>query len=87
MIAFACGLVAGAGVGVVVTILVANSRRTDSQFVVEEVSEEDRDQIEVNFAAHLEHLRGQVSDFADVLAGGDVLLRERLRVFEGGERP
>lgn len=85
MIALACGLAIGAGVGLVVPNIVAKLRRTDSH-VVEEVSEEEHDQIEVNFAAHLEHMRGQVSDFADVLAGDDPVLRERLRVFEGGGR-
>jgi hypothetical protein len=84
--AFACGLAIGAGVGAIVTMLVAKLRRIDSA-EVEEVSEEDRDHIEANFAAHLEHMRGQVSDFADALAGDDPLLRERLRMFEGGDRP
>ena len=51
-----------------------------------DVPDEDRDLIEVNFAAHINHLRDEVSDFADRLAGDDPLLRERLRSFEWGGR-
>ncbi|MGK2875487.1 MAG: hypothetical protein ACSLEW_07580 [Nocardioides sp.] len=42
----------------------------------------DQDRIETQFAAHAVAVAGQVSEYADQLADGDVVLRERLRLIE-----
>lgn len=85
MIALSCGLALGAVCGVAATWLIGTMRRREIS-PLDEVTGEDCDTIEVNFAAHINHLRDEVSDFADRLAGDDVLLRERLRAFETGDR-
>ncbi|KQV73876.1 hypothetical protein ASC61_01995 [Aeromicrobium sp. Root344] len=79
-------LVAGSILGQAVTAILRRFRRDKLVAVVNDLLDEDRDHIAINFAAHLDHMRSQVSSFADELAGDDVLLRERLRMFEGGDR-
>jgi hypothetical protein len=79
----AVGLAIGVMLGASIAELAARLRHRREVGSVE-VPDEDRDLIEVNFAAHINHLRDEVSDFADRLAGDDQLLRERLRAFERG---
>lgn len=51
-----------------------------------ELTDQDRDDLAVEFAVHTSAARQSVSDYADRLADGDPALRERLRQFEtGGE--
>ena len=52
------------------------------------LTEADRESVAAQFAQHAHAVKGQVSLFADELADGDVVLRERLRRFERayGER-
>lgn len=57
----------------------------DLQMDEETLQEIDREAVAADFAVHASAVRRQVSEYADVLAGGDVALRERLRRFEGGE--
>lgn len=53
-----------------------------------QLTEADHEAITSEFAAHTTALQRQVSEYADVLADGDPLLRDRLRLFEsGGGRP
>lgn len=85
MIALGCGIAIGAVLGAALSELVTRMRARRIAHVPE-VPEEERDLIEVNFAAHINHLRDEVSDFADHLAGDDPLLRERLRGFEWSGR-
>lgn len=85
MIALSCGLAIGAVLGAALSEL-ATRMRARRVAQIPEVPEEDRDLIEVNFAAHINHLQDEVSSFADRLAGDDALLRERLRGFEWGGR-
>jgi hypothetical protein len=49
-----------------------------------ELTDDDREAMAADFALHTSAVRQQVSDYADLLADGDVQLRERLRYFEGG---
>lgn len=51
----------------------------------DELTDADREAVAKEFAAHAVAVRRQVSDYADLLAGDDAELRERLRRFEGGE--
>ncbi|OUZ08152.1 hypothetical protein BHE97_14560 [Aeromicrobium sp. PE09-221] len=51
-----------------------------------ELTDEDRSEITEQFKEHTRAVREQVSSFADTLAGGDPQLRERLRLFESGDR-
>jgi hypothetical protein len=86
VIALGFGLAIGAIVGAALAKLAANLMRR-REAPLPQVPEEERDLIEINFAAHINHLREEVSNFAERLAGDDVLLRERLRDFEwGGHR-
>ncbi|MBZ5736073.1 hypothetical protein K8Z61_16380 [Nocardioides sp. TRM66260-LWL] len=50
----------------------------------ETLQEIDREAVAADFAAHASAVRRQVSEYADVLAGDDPELRERLRRFETG---
>lgn len=81
------GLVVGGAAGTAVTLWITKRRTHEASSVSAGVSDEERDHLEVNFASHVNHMRDQVSSFADQLAGDDVLLRERLRRFERGEQP
>lgn len=49
--------------------------------------ETDREVISKEFAAHAVTVRRQVTKYADVLAGDDPVLRERLRQIELGGQP
>lgn len=52
----------------------------------QDLTDQDREQLAAEFADHVSAVRRQVGAFADDLAGSDVLLRERLRMFEAGDR-
>ncbi|WP_454163013.1 hypothetical protein [Gordonia iterans] len=82
--------VLGGGVGSVVIALIDAKRLfrvTCPDPDAHELTEDDREAVASEFAAHASAVQRQVSEYADVLAGGDVGLRERLRRFEGGDRP
>lgn len=68
-------------IGAVFGVFVALSwqRRAEE---VEELTLDDREQLEAGFAEHASAVAAQVSEYADALADGDVLLRERLRRVE-----
>ena len=78
------GLATGGLLGGAAVMLAYELRRHRST-PAEELTDDDRDVIEQQFAAHSDSMRRQVSEFADKLAGGDPLLRERLRRFEAGD--
>lgn len=50
-----------------------------------ELSDDDREAVAQEFAAHASAVRRKVSEYADLLAGSDAVLRARLRNFEAGE--
>ncbi len=50
------------------------------------LSETDYQALSSEFQRHTEAVQTQVSRYADVLAGDDPVLRQRLRQFEGGGR-
>lgn len=60
--------------------------RICSDVVAHELSDDDRSEITEQFKEHTRAVREQVSKFADTLAGDDAQLRERLRLFEAGDR-
>lgn len=80
------GALAGGGLVAVVTWRHGQQAPViDLELDEETLQEIDRKAVTVDFAAHASAVRRQVSEYADVLAGGDIALRERLRRFEGGE--
>lgn len=85
MIAVVTGLVGGL-LGAGLTVLAYEWRRR--RFSLDEsLSDDDRDALTDQFTQHAHAMRRQVGIYADTLAGGDSVLRERLRHFErGGER-
>lgn len=78
-------LLSGGLIGAASTALVYEWRRRATPRYAEQLTEEDRDVITAQFAAHSADMRQQVAHFADTLAGDDLVLRERLRTFEPGE--
>lgn len=79
------GLVVGSVLGHAINVLVKRLRHEELAGPTDDPSDEACTQIDVKLAAHVDHMRSQVSTFADELAGDDVLLRARLRMFERGE--
>ncbi len=84
----AAGLVGGV-VGSVTTVLFtlwlshrATRPDTDGHVLL---GDADREAVAAKFAVHASAVRRQVAEYADALAGDDSRLRERLRLFEGGE--
>lgn len=63
-------------------------RAIDPDILDDEVtlSETDYQALSSEFKRHTEAVHTQVSRYADVLAGEDPVLRQRLRQFEGGGR-
>ena len=51
-----------------------------------DLTDDDRSEITESFREHTRAVREQVSGYADLLAGGDAQLRDRLRLFEAGDR-
>ena len=83
----AAGLLGGV-VGSVTTVLLAlwlSHRTTRPGAEVRVLSDADREPVAADFAVHASAVRRQVAEYADMLAGDDSRLRERLRRFEGGE--
>lgn len=85
MISVVTGLV-GVLVGAGLTVLTYEWRKR--RFSLDEpLSDDDREALTQQFTQHANAMRRQVGIYADTLAGGDSVLRERLRHFErGGER-
>lgn len=82
------GGVLGSTISTVLTLLVTvrwTRRHTCPDPEAHELTENDREAVAADFAAHASAVRRQVSEYAEVLAGGDIALRERLRRIEGGE--
>lgn len=81
------GALAGGGLVAVVTCRCQGRQVSvvDLEIDEETLQEIDREAVAADFAAHASAVRRQVSEYADVLAGGDASLRERLRRFEDGE--
>ena len=75
------GVSAGAASAALVGVLVRR-RQADTDEIV--LSPEDHAAIAVGFQTHAEAMRRQVSEYADALAGGDLVLREQLRRVERG---
>ena len=87
---FAVGtLVGGAATGLVmwwrVRLLRSATECADRE--VPTLLAQDRDAISEEFTAHATAVRKQVSEYADMLAGEDPVLRERLRQIETGSQP
>lgn len=80
------GALAGGGLGAVVTCRRQRQQASviDLELDEETLQEIDREAVAADFAAHASAVRRQVSEYADVLAGDDPELRERLRRFEAG---
>lgn len=81
MIAYLAGLLSGSALaaGFMVLREIVNRRRASP---TPELSDEDRGEIAQAFEVHTTAVQQQVSNYADVLADGDPVLRERLRLFE-----
>lgn len=50
-----------------------------------ELTDDDREVVAQEFATRASAVRRKVSEYADLLADGDAVLRARLRTFEAGE--
>lgn len=80
MIAVVTGLFGGL-IGAGLTVLAYEWRRR--RFALDSpLSDDDRDALKEQFTQHANAMRRQVGIYADTLAGGDSVLRERLRHFE-----
>ena len=79
------GAVAGLTAWLVVRQMRIKTERTDRE--IPALLEDDRDAISEEFTAHAKAVRKQVSEYADMLAGEDPVLRERLRQIELGGQP
>lgn len=78
--------IAGGGLASAALTVVATRGRRCVEPSVHELTDEDREAVATEFAVHASAVHRGVSEYADVLAGGDPDLRERLRRFEGGRR-
>lgn len=90
MTGLAMSALAGLGAGSLATALLGwgwARARTCSDPEVHVLTDADREVVAGEFAAHAEQVRVGLSEYGDLLAGGDTKLRERLRLFEGGGRP
>lgn len=74
----AAGAPTGAAIAVLVTVAVLRHRAAATT----PLTEQDREVVAHEFKTHAEAMQQQVSEYADALAGGDLVLRERLRQFE-----
>lgn len=77
------GVVVGTCIGAALTALAVrwHQRRKPIPAVS---ADGDRDAVASQFASHAAELHRQIERLADVLAGDDAVLRERLRRFEPG---
>lgn len=83
-VSYVTTLVVSSAGGAVTTYLVLRGRicpDTDAH----ELTDVDRSEITGRFKKHASAVRAQVSGYADLLAGGDPELRERLRLLEAGD--
>lgn len=81
-----CGAPAGAALAVLTGYLRAKAHA--SSWEVPGLTDSDRAVLVEEFTTHARAMQQQVARFADTLAGDDVVLRERLRNFEGhGGKP
>ena len=70
------------------TVYLQMRKKNGFEQSVDGLTEADRGEIASDCGLHVAAVQLKVSEFADVLADGDVQLRERLRQFEkGGGRP
>lgn len=80
------GALVGTPLGATVVILLTLALRQRQRVEDEPLGEEDYAHLTESFRSRAEAMRQQVSDYADSLADRDLVLRERLRRFEAGER-
>lgn len=86
------GALGGTGAASIVTAATLRARRARDSSVIdvpvdrERLSERDRQELSDEFGRHVDAMRRQLTEYADQLAGDDLLLRDRLRVFESGVR-
>lgn len=80
---FWIGAAAGAPAGVALTALAAAALWRYQRSTVEQLTDQDREVVAEEFRTHAEAMQRQVSEYGDALAAGDLVLRERLRRFEG----
>jgi hypothetical protein len=84
-IAFWQGALLGTPLGAGLTFLAFVAwRRLQGPTEDEPLSEATRMAVTDEFATHVGAVQRQVSEYADLLAAGDMVLRERLRRFEAG---
>ncbi|MDO9381070.1 MAG: hypothetical protein Q7T56_19670 [Nocardioidaceae bacterium] len=77
------GALLGTPLGAGLTLLtVVTLRRQQKPIEYERLTEADHTALTDEFATHAEAMQRQVSEYADSLAAGDLVLRERLRRFE-----
>jgi len=83
---FLTGFLAGAPTAAAATLCIGwlVNRNSKQQEGSADLTDEDRAAIADDFVVHTKAVTQQVSTYADLLADGDVLLRERLRQFEKG---
>lgn len=79
------GLVAGGVLGAAAHALALKLRRITPTADARVLTDDDREYV-ADFEAHYVDVWQQVANFADRIAGDDSLLRERLRMFEQGDR-
>ncbi len=79
------GLIVGGAVASILATL-AGRRRRCPDLTAHRLTDQDREAVTAEFAAHVSAVHRGVSEYADALAGDDPALRDRLRVFERGER-
>lgn len=79
------GLTIGSGTTAAIYLVAFRNRRCPDP-EAHELSEADREQIAAEFAQHASSARRAVGEYADLLAGGDRVLRKQLRLFEAGDR-
>lgn len=87
MTAFGLGLLFGAVAAHLLTRYAQRHQAEQGSQEPDGLTDHDRDELADVFAQHTQAVNRQVSEFADQLAGGDEVLRARLRQFEAGERP
>lgn len=80
---FCLGALVGTPTGAALALLIVVALRRQQRVEDEPLTEQDFAVLTEDFRRHAGAMRQQVSDYADSLANGDRVLRERLRRFEG----
>lgn len=72
----------GCTIGVLVDAWWQHKRSGTTESSPDVLADDDRDATEAEFSAHAAAVAAQVTEYADALAGGDPVLRARLRKLE-----